>query len=77
MKLTIELDISEFNELFNNDAENESAEPFSQYDGSESLKRIDGPLAPFDDLDCYDLIEDGRPEWVNEFFKSIGCDEED
>ena len=38
--------------------------------GSESIKMIKYPLAP-----DFDIELDGHPEWVEEFWKGLGCDE--
>ena len=43
--------------------------------GSESIKMIDNPLDEYCELD-FDKITDGVPDWVREYWKSLGVEEE-
>ena len=39
--------------------------------GSESARMIDGPLMPFEDVEVYEGLKHGEPDWVKEFFERM------
>lgn len=43
--------------------------------GSESIKMIKNHLDPYEE--CYEDMKDGQPDWVIDFWKALGCEEEE